>query len=292
MSNLRLSLPLRLVNKRLCAPCRRSFSSTPLLQSGHNKWSKIRHGKAANDAKKTVVRTQFTQTISVYSKLYGANLSDNPQLATAVAAAKKAGVPKLVIENAVARGQGRSSGGNMLEPVTCEYIIPPAIAVIVDCETESKGRVLQDVNNMVKRAGGASSASRFFFTRLGRVVFEKGDTGLDVDNIMDEAIEAGAEDLENNEDGNIIIWTQPMQTTQVCRRIGEKFSLGVLSSEIIWSANEDTRSKLDSSEESTSFIDLLVAIRQYSDVQSIYSNVAKGDMSDEEWARIVENLDV
>ncbi|GAB1320389.1 hypothetical protein MFIFM68171_10599 [Madurella fahalii] len=275
-----------------CAQCRRGFSSSPVLQSGHNKWSKIRHDKAANDAKKNVARTIFTKNIAFCSKLFGPDPNFNPQLAAAITAAKKGGVPKDRIEAAIARGQGRSSTGAALESLTFEAMIPPSIALIVDVETESKLRVLQDLKHMVTKAKGTSGSSKFFFSRVGRVVFEKGGGGLDVDQIMDDAIEAGAEDLGNDEEGNIVIWTQPTGTAQVCEAIGSKFNLKIHSSDILWTANEDTKSKLDSSPELVKFTELLEALSEYPDVQAVYSNVTRGSMSDEEWEKIKDNLDV
>ncbi|KAL2017137.1 hypothetical protein VTK56DRAFT_2559 [Thermocarpiscus australiensis] len=275
----------------LCTQCRRAFVSGPILQAGHNKWSKIRHDKAANDAKKNAARTIFTKNIALYSKLFGPDPNLNPQLAAAITAAKKGGVPKDRIEAAIARGQGRSSAGAALESVTFEAVMPPSIALIIDVETESKLRVLQDLNHMVKKAKGSVSSSKFFFSRIGRVVFEKSDSGVDIDQIMDDAIEAGAEDLENDADGNIVVRTQPTGTTQVCQAIGSKFGLKILSSDIVWTANEDTKTKLDPSEEVARFAELLEALGEYPDVQAVYSNVTKGSLSDEEWARIEENLD-
>lgn len=195
------------------------------------------------------------------------------------------------IEGAIARGQGRTTSGAALEPITFEAMVPPSIALIVALESEGKARALQDLNVLVKRAKGSSGSSRFFFSRLGRVVFEKGTSGLDVDQIMDDAIEAGAEDLENDADGNIVVWTQPTGTMQVCQAVGGKFKLKILSSDIVWTANEDTKAKLDGSVELVNFTELLEALREYPEVQAIYSNVTRGDMSDEDWARIEDNLD-
>lgn len=169
--------------------------------------------------------------------------------------------------------------------------MPPSIALIVDLETESKLRALQDIGSMVKKAKGSAGASKFFFSRLGRVVFETGENGLDVDQIMDEAIEAGAEDLENDADGNIVVWTQPTGTMQVCKAVGDKFDLKILSSDIIWRVNEDTRAKLNASQDMIHFTELLEALREYPEVQAVYSNVTKGEMSDEEWVKIEESLD-
>jgi transcriptional/translational regulatory protein YebC/TACO1 len=200
-------------------------------------------------------------------------------------------VPKDRIEAAIARGQGRSSEGAALESVTFEAMMPPSIALIVDVETEKRLRALQDLNHMVRKAKGSVTSSKFFFSRLGRVVFEKGESGLDVDQIMDDAIEAGAEDLENDEDGNIVVWTQPTATTQVCKAVGDKFGLKILSSDIIWTANEDTKTKLDAGQDMVNFVELLEALREYPEVQAVYSNVSRGSMSDEEWAKIEQHLD-
>ncbi|KAL2156265.1 hypothetical protein VTH82DRAFT_1010 [Thermothelomyces myriococcoides] len=275
----------------ICTQCRRAFVSSPILQAGHNKWSKIRHDKAANDRKKNAARTLFCKNITLYSKLYGPDPNLNPQLANAITAARKASVPKDKIEAAIARGQGKSSEGKALESITFEAMIPPSIALIVDLETESKLRALQDLNQMIKKAKGSPSSSRFFFSRLGRVVFERTEGGPDVDQIMDDAIEAGAEDLQHDEDGNIVVWTQPSDTMQVCKSVGSKFGLKILSSDIVWTPNEDTKTKLDASDELVSFTELLEALKEYPEVQAVYSNVTRGAMSDEQWAKIEENLD-
>ncbi|KAK1780979.1 transcriptional regulator-domain-containing protein [Copromyces sp. CBS 386.78] len=286
----RSSLP-KSTSSSICAQCRRTFIASPALQSGHNKWSKIKHEKAADDAKKSAVRTAFTKNITLISKLYGPNLNDNPQLASIVAAAKKAGTPKALIEGAIARGQGKSSEGATLEPVIYEAIVPPNIALVVDAATENTKRVIEDLNQFVKKANGAKSPSKFLFERRGRVIFEKGESGLDVDDIMEDAIEAGAEDLENDKEGNIIVWSDPSSTQQICKAVGSKFNLKIAESDIVWHAIEDTKAPLDSSEELIKFTDLLTSIKDYPDVQAIWSNVSRGNMSDDEWARVTELTD-
>lgn len=223
--------------------------------------------------------------------VYGANPDNNPQLAAALASARKAGVPKAIIEAAVARGQGRSSGGAALESVTFEAIIPPSVALIVETETDSRLRLLQDLNLIIKKGKGTPGTSKFFFSRLGRVVFEKNESGIGAEQIMDEALEAGAEDLEDDEEGNIVVWTQPNHTSQVCRSVASAFGLKVISSDIIWSPNEDTKVRVDSSPQLADLADLLVKLKEHPDVQAVYSNVSRGTMSDDEWATLEENLD-
>lgn len=216
----------------------------------------------------------------------------NPQLAAMVEKAKKASVPKAVIDGAIARGQGRSPTGGVLESMTLEFVMPPSTALIVDLETENKIRVLQEINLMVKKAKGTTGSAKFFFSRAGRVKFEKSSDEIGIDEIMDDAIEAGAEDLETDADGNLIIWTEPSKTTQVTKAISDKFGLNVLGSGIIWSANEETKTKLASSDDLTNLADLLSQLREYPDVRAVYSNASKGDIRDEQWESIEEHLDI
>ncbi|KAK3357003.1 transcriptional regulator-domain-containing protein [Lasiosphaeria hispida] len=275
----------------VCAQCRRFFITFSPLQSGHNRWSKIKHDKAANDAKKTAIWTRFTKNIMLFSKLYGPDPDQNPQLASVIAAAKKTGLSKDKIENSISRGQGRTSDGAVLESMTFEAIVQPSIAIILDIETDNKLRALQKIREIVKKGKGVSTASKFFFSRLGRVVFEKGDSGLDVDAIMVDALEAGAEDLETDSDGNLVVWTQPTSTMQVCKDVGTKFGLTIQSSDIIWSPKKDMETKVDGGWEIVKFTSMLLELRGYPDVQAIYANIARGDMTDEEWDKIEENLD-
>ncbi|KAK0646348.1 transcriptional regulator TACO1-like protein [Cercophora newfieldiana] len=277
----------------ICTQCRRSFFSGPALQSGHNKWSKIRHDKAVKDGQKAKARTELAKLITLYSKLYGPDPKQNSQLAGAIALAKKQQFPKEKIEASIARGQGKSLTGGVLEPITVEAISPPSVALILDIETDNRNRTIAEIKDILTKGGAASSGSKFFFTRVGRVVFETGENGPGVDDIMDDAIEAGAEDIENDPAGNIVIWTQPTMTAQVCETLGNKLGLKVLSSGIIWSPNRDTEAKVDGSPQLPYFIKMLTALREYPDVHAIYSNISRGEnLTDEEWTDISNNIDV
>lgn len=201
-------------------------------------------------------------------------------------------MPKDKIEAAVERGQGRSPEGLALESVVYEAVVPPsATALIVDCQTSNRLRALQDIAAVIKKAGGAPGSSKFFFNRQGRVVFETGDSGLDPDSIMDEAIEAGAEEIETDGEGNIVVATPPTGTAQVAQAISEKYGLKVLTSKIVWAANKDTEVKLDSSPQLEDFTQLLETLNDMGDVHAVYANIRQGNMSDEEWERIAENIE-
>ncbi|KAL1903491.1 hypothetical protein Sste5346_000118 [Sporothrix stenoceras] len=294
-----------------CSQCRRTFVTSPAVASGHNRWSKIKHEKGAADAKKTLLRSNFTKAITLYSQMYGADINMNPQLASVVANAKKAAVPKAIIEAAIARGQGRSADGASLETATYEIMMPPSVALIVDIETESKARAMQELGAIIKRKGGTLAPTKFFFTRQGRVVIGvaeaegEGESASEnaepvtADDILEDAIEAGAEDVETNEDGNIVVWTAPLKTGPVVAAIEEgRFKakgLSVLSADTVWSANE-TQAPLgdgtgDSGVENRKLQELITAFRAYPDVKAVYSNVAQGEASDEVWQQLAQDID-
>lgn len=267
------------------------FATTPIVQSGHNKWSKIKHDKGRKDHVKTVQRTQHVQAITLYSRMYGPDPKLNTSLAHAIAVAKKTSMPKDVIEQAVARGQGRSLSGAALENMKFEVMMSPSAAFILEIETDNKLRTLQDVNSIIRKNKGRTAATDFFFSRVGRVVFERHES-LGVDDIMDEAIEAGAEDLEADEEGNMIVSCQPTQTTHIAQGVAKKFGLNILNSEITWSANEETKSKVDEVADVTKLSEFVGALTEVPEVQGIYCNAIKGDdVPDEDWASFEESID-
>jgi len=125
---------------------------------------------------------------------------------------------------------------------------------------------------------------------MGRVVFEAKE-GAGVEEVMDDAIEAGAEDIEADEEGNVVVWSQPSETMQIAKAVGGKFALNPLSSEIIWAAKEETLARIDSPQDLQKVADLVAALRELPDVQNVYSNAVKGEVSDEEWEKLDDNLD-
>lgn len=243
--------------------------------------------------------------------MYGPDIGMNAQLASVVNNAKKSGVPKAVIEAAIARGQGKSADGGRLETATYEIMMPPSVALIVDLETESKARALQDLNAVIRRKGGTMAPTKFFFTRQGRVILapadgesstadDKGIPAVSVDDILEDAIEAGAEDVETNEDGNLIVWTAPLHTGPVVAAVEEgRFkvkNLTVVSADTVWSVNEATQAPLgdgvgSSAVEQRKLLELVAVLRAYPDVKGIFSNVAQGKASDDMWQQLVQDLD-
>ncbi|KAL7626025.1 hypothetical protein AAE478_002794 [Parahypoxylon ruwenzoriense] len=315
MSTTRLPFPLWSLAPRsttsnsICAQCRRSFASSSVLRSGHNRWSKIKHEKGAADRKKNMQRSTFSKNLALFSKLYGPDPNLNSQLASMIAAAKKAkslqdpersartvltritvtaGMPKANIDVAIARGQGKSASGAGLESITLEVMMPPSVALVIDVETESKQRALQDLRKIFKKHNSTLTSTAFLFTRLGRTLLR--GKGGDFDEVLMQALEAGAEDVEQDENGDIVLWTQPNMTHQAAQNLSKVLPTEILSSEIIWSPATDTI-KLDNAEEATAMGNFLVALRDYADVSSIYANAERGAVSEEVWSVVEENLD-
>lgn len=223
--------------------------------------------------------------------VYGPDPNINSSLANAIALAKKDSVPKDVISQAIERGQGRSLTGTALETMKFEAIVAPSVAFIIDVETDNKLRALQDVNLLLRRHKARTTATEFLFSRRGRVVFGKHDT-IGLDEMMDNAIELGAEDLENDDDDNVIVWTQPTQTMKLAQGLAKDLDLEILSSDIIWSPNDETRATVDSVADVKALTEFVHALAETPEVQAIYSNAVKGDrVPDEEWEALGSNLD-
>jgi len=195
------------------------------------------------------------------------------------------------MESAIARGQGRSSTGTALENVTIEAIMPPTIAVIIEAETDNSKRTLGELRLLVSRHGGAVTPTNYLFQKKGRVSFEKDERNLGVDEVLDEAIEAGAEDVEADEDGSIVVWTEPNRTTSAAEALQKSMNLRVESSDIIWDANEDTRIPMDSEDEAKALSEFIDLVRDNPSVQGLYANIAKGNLSDQVWEDLQGRLD-
>ncbi|KAH6684565.1 transcriptional regulator TACO1-like protein [Halenospora varia] len=276
----------------LCSRCRQ-ISTTPVIQSGHSRWSKIKHDKGAADNKKSKTYAALVHEIALVSKTDGPDPKFNFKLAAVLEKAKKAGLPKAHMESAIARGQGKTASGAILQYVALEAIVPQNVSVIIEAETDNAKRTLGELRVFVKVAKGSVGPTSFLFQKKGRVAFEKDERNLGVDDVLDEAIEAGAEDVETDEDGALVIWTEPTKTTAVAEAMKKSLNLKVEASEIIWDPNEDTKAPLNEAEPDslTALNEFIDMVRDHNDVQAIYANATQGSLSDEAWEEFASKLD-
>jgi len=230
------------------------------------------HQIASISKRMYIVETKLGRTSrSCLKPVYSPDPASNPQLAAVVATAKKQGVPKATIENAIARGQGISPKGGALENLTIEAMIPPSVAIIIECQTDSKLKTLSDIRLLIKDSGGSVTPTTHFFQRRGRLVFEK-VKGLSETEIFDQAIEAHATDVQVEEDDNIVVYTEPNQTAATAQTLSNNLGLKVQSSDLVWDPKEETKVEMETTEALDAFLD---RIQDDPAVQGIYLNASK-----------------
>ncbi|KAJ6024258.1 Transcriptional regulator TACO1-like domain 2 [Penicillium herquei] len=267
----------RLLQKHYSAPvCNscRSFSSAPALLSGHSKWATIRHDKAKNDKVKSKERQMVSKEISSATQLWGPDPKYNPRLTLALSNAKRASIPKIVIDAAIARGQGLSVTGQALESLTIEAMLPGSVAAVIECQTDQKLRVLQDVRHSIKTYGGTVTPTTFLFEKKGRVAMEKKE-GVNADDYLDHAIEAGATDIITDEKGRLVVFTDPSETNKVGETFSKSAGLTIEELEIFWDPNPDTLVEVQDEEHAKAVDSILSALRDEPGVQDIYLNTTE-----------------
>lgn len=189
--NLRFSVDSRIIGTR-------NISSSSVVLAGHSKWANIRHDKAKNDAKKS--REAYSVATRIEASVKMGGVEGNAQLVTLLEKAKKLNVTKKIIENAIKRGTGElSSEGQTLE-VTYEFMGPGGVAFIVEANTDNKNRTVGLVKHALSKFNATMSPCQYLFQRKGEIIFEPVKEDESLDDILEVAIEIGAEDVEEYED--------------------------------------------------------------------------------------------
>lgn len=236
------------------------------------------------------IRLSLTSSIGSPCAVGGPDPNLNPRLALAIERAKKASFPKQGIESAIKRGQGISSTGAALELVTVEAIFPPSVAMVIEIETENKLRSLADTRNWVKKNGGSVTPVAYLFEKKGMVVF-KGKEGWSVDDMLEPALEAGALDVEDAEEGAIIVYTDPAETKAAAGKIAGATGLEIASMDIVWDPNEETKIPLEGGESVEKISRFFDQLKEVSGVQAIYWNATQGGVADGTWEELLDKID-
>lgn len=287
----RLLAKTRFSDPYTCSACRRCrfLSTSASLQSGHNKWSTIKHDKGKNDAAKNKQRSIFSHEISTASKIFGPDPNINPRLALAISTAKKAGVPKSLIESAIARGQGISASGAALESVVVEAMLPPTVATVIDCQTDNKLRTLADIRLLIKEHEGSVTPTTYLFEKKGRIVFREKD-GVGVEEVLEEALEAGALDVIANSEGKVVVFTETNETKATAQALASSLGLEIDETDIIWDPTEDTKFDLEEEEAAKRLGRFLEELQEISGVQGVYMNIAQGSIDDTLWSELQSRI--
>jgi transcriptional/translational regulatory protein YebC/TACO1 len=194
-------------------------------------------------------------------------------------------MPKSTIEAAIARGQGISASGQALDSVTLEAMLPPSIAAVVDCQTDNKNRTLADLRLLVKDYGGNVTPIGYLFERKGRIILRKKE-GLGLDDILEPALEAGALDVLEDDEGRMVVYTEPIQTKATAEIISKQLEVEIEESELIYDPNAGTQVELDDEEAAQRLSAFLEKLQDVHGVQAVYMNWKKGTVSDELWAEL------
>lgn len=176
--------------------------------SGHSKWATIKHKKGATDAKRGKIFTKIIKEITVAARMGGGEEEANPRLRTVILKAKAANMPKDNIERAIKKGTGDLEGVEYVE-LSYEAYASGGVGLIIEALTDNKNRTAADVRTILSKSGGelaASGAVSYMFNRKGVIAFDSGK--VDFDALFEAALEAGAEDVTEDND-YIEVITEP-----------------------------------------------------------------------------------
>lgn len=261
-----------LENTRCIRPLlsKRLFHCSSVASAGHNKWSKIKHDKAKNDALKNAGASKFANQIAVATKLGGPDPSLNVKLASVIEQAQKANISKKVIENAIKRGSGDAS--SMAGPATVVVYegIANGVSFVVEALTDNKARSAANVKAAFTKANGSFAPTLYMFTKRGWIHVD-----ASVDSVFDKSIDLGAQDIEeaDAEGTTAYVYTEHADTKKVME--GLKDTVKVLDFGIEYSANEDTAMSDESLSDDARVMHekLVKALDELDDVTEVYTNL-------------------
>jgi YebC/PmpR family DNA-binding regulatory protein len=237
--------------------------------SGHSKWSTIKRKKGAADAKRSNMFAKLLRAVEVAAREGGGNVEGNMTLASAVEKARDASVPSENIERAIKRGTGELDGGARYEEVAYEGYGPGGVAMFVETLTDNRNRTAQEVRHAFTRNGGnlgETGSTAWMFQRKGVIQIEK-TAAPDEDALLEIALEAGAEDLEDAE-STWEIRTDPTALAQVRDALGAA-GVPMLSAELTMLPQNTVPVEGGQAKQ---VIALVEALEELDDVQNVYAN--------------------
>jgi len=236
--------------------------------SGHSKWATTKHKKAATDAKRGKIFTKITKEITVAAKLGGGDPDGNPRLRTAVAKAKSVSMPAENIKRAIQKGTGELPGVSY-EEITYEGYGPNGVAIIVEVLTDNRNRTVSEIRNIFSKSGGnmgEAGCVSWMFHKKGYIVVARAKA--DEEKLMSLALDAGAEDLQT-EDDNFVITTPPNDFEKVKKAL-EDAGIPLDLAEV--TMVPQTYVTIEGEKVAGQMLRLMEAIEDNDDVQNVYAN--------------------
>ena len=237
--------------------------------AGHSKWANIQHRKGRQDEKRGKIWTKLIKEITVAAKLGGGDIATNPRLRLAIDKAKDSNMPNDNVQRAIARGTGSLEGVNY-EEIRYEGYGMNGAAIIVDCLTDNRTRTVAEVRHAFNKNGGnmgAEGSVAFLFKHCGQMLFAPGTSE---DQLMEVALDAGAEDVLTHEDGSLEVLSPVPDFSKVqaaISRAGLKPELATVA------MRPETEITLEG-DQIESMQKLLDALENLDDVQEVFTNAA------------------
>jgi YebC/PmpR family DNA-binding regulatory protein len=235
--------------------------------AGHSRWAKVKHFKGGIDAKRGKIFAKLGKEISVAAKIGGGDPGMNPRLRMVLLKCRAANMPNDNIERAIKKGTGAGETINF-EDLTYEIYAPHGVALLVEISTDNRNRTASEIRSLVTKAGGsiatANSVSRLF-QRKGQIIVTR--EAANEDQLMEVALEAGAEDFKADEQGYEIL-TEPASFEAVHKQIEAKGIKPVVAE--ITSLPAITVPL--NTEQAAAVNKLIEALEEDEDVKDVYSN--------------------
>ena len=237
--------------------------------SGHSKWATTKHKKAVIDARRGKNFARLIKNVEVAARVGGGDPGGNPTLYDAIQKAKKNSVPNDNIERARKRGAGEEAGGADYQSITYEGYGPNGVAVLIECLTDNRNRAAGEVRVAVTRNGGNMAdpgSVSYLFSRKGLVTLAK--DGLTEDDVLTAVLDAGAEEVNDLDDGFEII-CEPGDLVGV-RTALQDARIDYESAEASFQPSVTVPVDLEGARKVVKLID---ALEDLDDVQDVYTNV-------------------
>ena len=236
--------------------------------SGHSKWATIKHKKAATDAKRGNLFTKLIREITVAAKNGGGDITTNVRLRTAVDRAKQSSMPQDNIDRAVKKGTGELEGVTY-EEFSIEGYGVGGVAIMVEVLTDNKNRSTAEIRNIFSKkngnVAGAGSVS-WMFQKKGYIEIDK-KVYPDEDNIMGKVLDAGAQDMQTEED--VYAVTTEARDLEAVKKALENNKIKTRSAEITMIPSTVIKLEGDAAKQ---VLGLVEALEEHDDVQNVYAN--------------------
>lgn len=244
--------------------------------SGHSKWAQIKRKKAVTDSRRGKIFSRIVKEVSVAARMGGSDPEGNPRLRTAIDKAKEVNMPLDNIKRAIQKGAGEL-GGAMYEEITYEGYGPGGVAVLIEAMTDNKNRTVAEIRYALTKHGGTlgeSGCVAWMFSKKGCILIDK--KAVTEDALMNEALEAGVDDLKNDPDDDMFELITAAEDMAAVRAHLEKASIAVASSEITMIPGSYIEVDAPTAQKMMRIID---ALDELEDVQNVHVNF---ELPDEE----------